>query len=89
LGALERLLTDHNSKNKKNNNNNFFSKHFFGFDDLKWMNSKYIFFFKSKKITNEQQLYDVYLIKGVCGACLNFIFNQFLKITLSKMLIDF
>jgi hypothetical protein len=51
------------------------------------------FFFKSKKPTNEQQLYDVCFIYIVCGACLNFFylilkdgslenFDRFLKIAL-------
>jgi hypothetical protein len=28
-----------------------------------------------KKITNEQQLYDVCLLQVVCGACINFFFK--------------
>jgi hypothetical protein len=56
LGALERLFIEQNSKNKKNQQRQFFFKNFFGFDDEVEL-LKVQFFFKSKKITIEQQLH--------------------------------
>jgi hypothetical protein len=37
------------------------------------------FFFKPKKITIEQQLYDVCLVEVVCGSCRNFFFYLIFK----------
>jgi hypothetical protein len=58
LDALERYFIEKNSKNNKKSITTI----------LKKTNSWLIFFYQSKKITNEQQLYDVCFLQGVCDA---------------------
>jgi hypothetical protein len=71
LGALDRYFIEQ-IKNIKPTTI-FSKKNWFRWLEVELL--KIYIFKKSKKIINEQQLYDVCLLQVVFGACLNFFLN--------------